>query len=80
MRISDVLKQRIKESDHKQKSIALGIGLNETTFSAKLNGHRKLYADEFRDICLALSLNADEILRDSMEPESVKPPHPHYFL
>ena len=69
MKICDVLKQRIRESDHKQRSIALKIGLNETTFSAKLNGHRKLYADEFRDICLALSLNADEILRDSVKIE-----------
>lgn len=67
MNISEVLKKRIKESDHKQKAIALRVGLNETTFSAKINGHRKLYADEFRDICAVLSINADEILRESME-------------
>ena len=67
MNISEVLKKRIKESDHKQKAIALRVGLNETTFSAKINGHRKLYADEFRDICAVLSTNADEILRESME-------------
>ena len=67
MKISEVLKKRIKESDHKQKAIAMRVGLNETTFSAKINGHRKLYADEFRDICAALSINADEVLRESME-------------
>lgn len=66
MSISEVLKKRIRESNQKQKAIALCIGMNETTFSAKLNGHRKLYADEFRDICLALSVNADDILRESI--------------
>ena len=67
MKICDVLKQCIKESEQKQKSIALGVGLNETTFSAKLNGHRKLYADEFRDICLVLSVSADDIIKDSAQ-------------
>ena len=70
MQVSDVLKRRIKESDHKQKAIASQIGLNETTFSAKLNGHRKLYADEFRDICLVLVLNADDILRETVEQKT----------
>jgi len=67
MKTSDVLKRHIRISDLKQKLIAKKIGLNETTLSAKLNGHRKLYADEFRDICLLLGLDADEILWESIE-------------
>lgn len=67
MKVSDRLKRQIKEDHYKQKMIASKIGLNETTLSAKLNGHRKLYADEFRDICIALSLDANQILREAAE-------------
>ena len=69
MRISEVLRRKIRIKNGKQRMIAGMMGINETTLSAKLNGHRRLYADEFRDICLLLKLNADDILRESMEEE-----------
>ena len=69
MRISEVLRRRIRIMNGKQRAIAEQLGLNETTLSAKLNGHRRLYADEFRDICLVLSLDADEIVRESLREE-----------
>ena len=69
MRISEVLRRKIRIKNGKQRLIAEQMGINETTLSAKLNGHRRLYADEFRDICLLMSLNADEILRESVREE-----------
>ncbi len=69
MRISEVLRRRIRIMNGKQRMIAERLGINETTLSAKLNGHRRLYADEFRDICQVLSLNADDILRESLAEE-----------
>ncbi|MBR4079134.1 MAG: helix-turn-helix domain-containing protein [Christensenellaceae bacterium] len=69
MRISEVLRRRIRIMNGKQRIIAEKLGINETTLSAKLNGHRRLYADEFRDICQVLSLNADDILKESMREE-----------
>jgi len=69
MRISEVLRRKIRIKNGKQRAIAERMGINETTLSAKLNGHRRLYADEFRDICIMLSLNADEILKESMSEE-----------
>ena len=70
MRIFEVLRRKIRIINGKQRAIAESLGINETTLSAKLNGHRRLYADEFRDICLLLSLNADEILKESMSEEN----------
>lgn len=69
MRISEVLRRRIRIMNGKQRMIAEKLGINETTLSAKLNGHRRLYADEFRDICQVLSLNADDILKESLREE-----------
>ena len=69
MRISEVLRRRIRIMNGKQRIIAEKLGINETTLSAKLNGHRRLYADEFRDICQVLSLNADDILKESLREE-----------
>ena len=69
MTISEVLRRRIRIRNGKQRVIAEKMGINETTLSAKLNGHRRLYADEFRDICMIMSLNADDILRESVKEE-----------
>ena len=66
MRICEVLRRKIRIMNGKQRVIAEKLGINETTLSAKLNGHRRLYADEFRDICQVLSLSADDVLKESM--------------
>ncbi len=52
----------IRERSVTQKLVANAIGMKETTLSAKLHGHRKLYADEFGMICRALGVSADSII------------------
>lgn len=46
----------IERSGIKQKAIAERIGVSEQTFSAMVSGRRKISAEEFYGICLAVNI------------------------
>lgn len=51
----------VERSGIKKKVIADRIGVSEQTFSAMLAGRRKISADEFFNLCLALNTSPNEL-------------------
>jgi len=51
----------VEESGLKQKAIAERIGVSEQTFSAMLAGRRKIYVDEFFNLCQVLNKAPDDL-------------------
>lgn len=51
----------VEKSGLKQKVIAERIGVSEQTFSAMLSGRRKIYADEFFNLCIVLGVMPNDL-------------------
>ncbi len=43
----------------KQSVVARKCNLTPSTFNAIMNGHRKMYAEDLRNICLALNVSPE---------------------
>ncbi len=52
----------IKENGIKQIAISRKTGISMSSLNATLNGKRRLYAEEFREICVALKVSANKFL------------------
>lgn len=52
---------RIRERGYTQETLALAIGKNKSTISAKLNGKYPFTANEIDVICKALDISNDQI-------------------
>lgn len=59
MRVYEKVRAYIEENGYKQVVVAQKAGISKATFSAILNGKRTLYADDLRDICLALNVSPE---------------------
>ena len=60
----------VERSGIKKKVIADRIGVSEQTFSAMLAGRRKISADEFFNLCLALGVSPNELYGFSKREEA----------
>ncbi|MBQ7035883.1 MAG: helix-turn-helix transcriptional regulator [Clostridia bacterium] len=56
----------MKKHGIKQKTIAAKTGINQNTFSAILNGKRKLSAEELFLICDALDVTLEELRKEGV--------------
>lgn len=59
MYVYEKVRAYIVESGLKQVAVAKKAGISKATFNAILNGKRTLYADDLRDICLALNVSPE---------------------
>ena len=55
----------VEKSGMKQKAIAERMGISEQVLSAILTGKRKIYADEFFDLCKAIGQKPSEVYKAS---------------
>lgn len=62
MQVYKKVREYIDENGFKQKTIASAAGIPNVTFNAMLNGKRKMYADDLRDICIAMNVSADTFI------------------
>lgn len=49
----------IDQKGMKQIAVAEKAGISKVTFNAMMNGHRTMYADDLRAICLALNVSPE---------------------
>jgi len=59
LRVYEKVRTYIDDNGLKQISIAKKAGIPKTTFNAILNGKRTLYADDLREICIALNVSPE---------------------
>lgn len=59
--VADRINSVIVGAGLKQKYLAEKIGVSERVLTAMLSGRRKISADEFYDICLALNMTPNEL-------------------
>lgn len=59
MRVYEKVRAFIDENGIKQVTVAQKTGISAVTFNAIMNGKRTLYADDLRDICLALNVSPE---------------------
>ena len=57
------IKTYMEQRGIKQKAVAEKIKMNPNTFSATINGKRKLLAEEYFSICIALDVRPEELLK-----------------
>ncbi|MBR6515032.1 MAG: helix-turn-helix transcriptional regulator [Clostridia bacterium] len=59
LRVYEKVRTYIDNNGLKQISIAKKAGIPKSTFNAILNGKRTLYADDLREICIALNVSPE---------------------
>ena len=57
MQVYEKVRSYIMERGVKQKEVAQRCNIPASTFSAMLNGKRKMYAEDLRAICYALEVS-----------------------
>lgn len=62
----------ISENGIKQKFISDKTGISENILSMMLNGKRKMDADEFVEIIIALNVDANRFINDDFEQNASK--------
>lgn len=70
MKVQSRISAYLKKMGISQRSVCEKTGIREDAMSAMLNGKRKMTADEFEKICLALEKSPNDfILSDQGETE-----------
>lgn len=59
MRVYEKVRTYIEENGYKQVAVAQKAGISKVTFNSMMNGHRTMYADDLRAICLALNVSPE---------------------
>jgi DNA-binding Xre family transcriptional regulator len=59
--VTDRINSAITRAGIKKKFLSNEIGVSEQTMSAMLSGRRKINADEFYKICVALNMTPNEL-------------------
>lgn len=59
MLVYERVRQYLDANGVKQTAIAQKTGIKLSTFNAIMNGKRTLYADDLREICLALNVSPE---------------------
>lgn len=59
MKVYEKVREYIKENDLGQNVIAKKAGIPNKRFNAILSGHRIMYADDLRAICIALNVRPE---------------------
>lgn len=59
MEVYKKVRTYIEEAGYKQVSGARKAGIPKVTFNAMMNGHRTMYAEDLRAICLALNVSPE---------------------
>ena len=59
MRVYEKVRTYIEENGYKQVVVAQKAGISKVTFNSMMNGHRTMYADDLRAICLALNVSPE---------------------
>lgn len=67
--VQDRIGQAIVKSGLKQKYIAEQIGVSEQTLSAMLAGRRKIYVDEFFNLCAVLNETPNDLYGFETAPQ-----------
>ena len=62
MQAYEKVRKYIDDNHLKQKSVAEAARIPNVTFNAMLNGKRKMYAEDVKAVCIALSISADYLL------------------
>lgn len=73
--VQDRIGQAIVKSGLKQKYIAEQIGVSEQTLSAMLAGRRKIYVDEFFNLCAVLNETPNNLYGFESAPQTGKAEH-----
>lgn len=59
MQVYENIRSYIEETGLRRKDIAEKAGIAETVFTEILNGERILYAEDLKDICMALNVSPE---------------------
>lgn len=59
MEVYKKVRTYIEEAGYKQVSVARKAGIPKVTFNSMMNGHRTMYAEDLRAICLALNVSPE---------------------
>lgn len=59
MHVYEKVREYIDSHGIKQIAVATKAGFQPQTFNAIMNGHRTLYADDLRAICIALNVSPE---------------------
>lgn len=59
LRVYQKVRNYIDEKGIKQVAVAQKAGISTATFNAIMNGKRTLYADDLREICIALDVSPE---------------------
>lgn len=62
MKVYERIKTHIKDEGLKQKSVAKKAGYSEKQFSAMMRGARKINADDYEKICVALGKEPNDFM------------------
>lgn len=62
MQVFEIVRDYIDSRGIKRTAVAKSAKIPETTFSAMMNGRRKMYAEDLRNICIALNVSADQFI------------------
>lgn len=62
MQVYEKVRSYIMERGVKQSIIAEKCNISASTFSAMMNGKRKMYAEDLRAICYALEVSPEEFI------------------
>lgn len=62
MHVYEKVRAYLNENGFKQNAVAKKAGISDAAFNAILNGKRTLYADDLREICLALNVSPEKFI------------------
>lgn len=62
MHVYEKVRAYLNENGLKQNAVAKKAGISDAAFNAILNGKRTLYADDLREICLALNVSPEKFI------------------
>lgn len=62
MLVYEKVRRYIDDHGIRQAFVAEKCNISTTTFNAMMNGRRKMYADDLRDICYALEVSPEEFI------------------
>lgn len=62
MKINERISSYVRESGLKQKVVAEKAGYSEKQLSAMLRGNRKIWADDYERICIALGKEPNDFM------------------
>lgn len=73
MLVYEKVRQYIDEHGIRQSFVAKKCNISTTTFNAMMNGKRKMYADDLRDICYALQVSPETFVeyQDNTETKNL---------